>query len=81
MTIKYNRNISVIGGGCAGYSIVKELSKCRKNIIDFYLGSKISNNNFWGFWNFDDVNDSEMIGFNFVKITLRIRTLVFLMRI
>ena len=52
MTIKYNRNISVIGGGCAGYSIVKELSKCRKNIIDFYLGSKISNNNFWGFWNF-----------------------------
>ena len=61
MTIKYNRNISVIGGGCAGYSIVKELSKCRKNIIDFYLGSKISNNNFWGFWNFDDVNDLENV--------------------
>ena len=49
MTIKYNRNISVIGGGCAGYSIVKELSKCRKNIIDFYLDEKLYNSEFVNF--------------------------------
>ena len=48
------KNISVLGGGCAGYSLVKQISKINKVKIDFYLGSNINKNNFWGFWKFND---------------------------
>ena len=57
MTI--NKTISVFGGGCAGYSLIKELSKIDGVDINFYLGTNDIKDNYWGFWK--NIND----GFDF----------------
>lgn len=51
-----NRTISVFGGGCAGYSLIKELSKINGIDINFYLGTDSVKDNYWGFWK--NKNDS-----------------------
>ena len=51
-----NRTISVFGGGCAGYSLIKELSKINGIDINFYLGTDTVKDNYWGFW--ENKNDS-----------------------
>ena len=58
-----SKTISIIGGGCAGYSLLNKLKNVSNIEIDFFIGKNQGINNFWGYWEYDkDIPDNILSG-------------------
>ena len=46
------KNIQIIGGGCAGFSLAKYSRQLKDYEVEIYenKNNKIDNDHYWGFW-------------------------------
>ena len=57
------KNIQIIGGGCAGFSLARYSNQLKDYEIEIYedKNNKIDNDHYWGFWQTSDMKEASKV--------------------